>query len=33
MLLTKFRRNPLAGPGEDFEGFLVYMGVAAILVM
>ena len=34
MLHTKFRDNPLAGYGvEDFEGFLTYMGVAAILVM
>ena len=34
MLHTKFRGNPLAGSGgEDFEGFLPYMGVAAILVM
>ena len=38
MLHTKFRGNRLAGSGEeDFqrvsEGFLPYMGVAAILVM
>ena len=33
MLHTKFRENPPAGSGEDFEGFLPYMGVAAILVM
>ena len=34
MLHTKFRGNPPAGSGEeDFEGFLPYMGVAAILVM
>ena len=32
MLHTKFRENRLAGSG-DFEGFLPYMGVAAILVM
>ena len=34
MLHTKFRGNRLAGSGEeDFEGFLLYMGVAAIVVM
>ena len=34
MLHTKFRGNQPAGSGgEDFEGFLPYMGVAAILVM
>ena len=34
MLQTKFRRNWPAGSGEkNFEGFLPYMGVAAILVM
>ena len=33
MLHTKFRGNPPAGSGEIFEGFLPYMGVAAILVM
>ena len=34
MLQTKFRENRPAGSGEeDFEGFLPYMGVAAILVM
>ena len=34
MLHTKFRENRPAGSGEvDFEGFLPYMGVAAILVM
>ena len=34
MLHTKFRENQPAGSGEeDFEGFLPYMGVAAILVM
>ena len=34
MLHTKFRGNRPAGSGEkDFEGFLPYMGVAAILVM
>ena len=34
MLHTKFHENRLAGSGEeDFEGFLPYMGVAAILVM
>ena len=31
---TKFRENRPAGSGqEDFEGFLPYMGVAAILVI
>ena len=30
---TKFRGNRSTGSGEDFEGFLPYMGVAAILVM
>ena len=35
MLYTKFRGNRPAGSGEEnvFEGFLSYMGVAAILVM
>ena len=33
MLHTKFRENRPAGSGEDFEGFLPYMGMAAILVM
>ena len=33
MLHTKFRENQPAGSGKDFEGFLSYMGVAAILVM
>ena len=34
MLHTKFRENRHAGSGEeDFEGFLPYIGVAAILVM
>ena len=34
MLHTKFRGNRHAGSRvEDFEGFLPYMGVAAILVM
>ena len=34
MLHTKFRENQPAGSGEeDFEGFLPYMGLAAILIM
>ena len=34
MLHTKFRENRPPGSGEeDFEGFLPYMGMAAILVM
>ena len=34
MLHTKFRENLHASSGEeDFEWFLPYMGVAAILVM
>ena len=34
MLHTKFGGNQPAGSGkEDFEGFLPYMGMAAILVM
>ena len=34
MLHTKFHENRPAGSGEeDFEGFLPYMGMAAILVM
>ena len=34
MLHFKFRGNRSAGSGvEDFEGFLTYMGVAAILIM
>ena len=33
MLHTKFRRNRLSVPEKkNFEGFLLYMGVAAILV-
>ena len=30
MLHAKFRGNRPAGSGEDFEGFLAYMSVAAI---
>ena len=34
MLHTKFRENRPTGSGEeDFEGFLPYMGMTAILVM
>ena len=34
MLHTRFRGNQPAGSGEEvFEGFLPYMGMAAILVM
>ena len=34
MLHTKFLENRPGGSGEeDFEGFLPYIGVAAILVM
>ena len=33
MLHTKFHGNQLAGSGEDFKGFLPYMGMVAILVM
>ena len=34
MLHTKFRENRPAGSGEeDFESFLPYIGMAAILVM
>ena len=33
MLHTKFCENQPAGSGEDFEGFLPYMDVAAIMVM
>ena len=34
MLHTKIRENRPIGSGEeDFEGFLPYMGMAAILVM
>ena len=33
MLHTKFLGNQYNSSGEDFEGFLPYMGVAAILVM
>ena len=33
MLHTKFHGNRPAGSEEDFEGFLPYMGVAAILVI
>ena len=33
MLHNKFREYRPAGSGEDFEGFLQYMGVSAILVI
>ena len=33
MLHTKFRGNRPTGSGEDFKGFLPYMGVATIFVM
>ena len=34
MLHTKFHENRPAGSGEeDFEGFLPYMGMAAILII
>ena len=33
MLHTKFRGNRPAGFGEDFKGFLPYMGMSAMLVM
>ena len=33
MLHTKFRGNWPAGSGQISEGFLPYMGMAAILVM
>ena len=33
MLHNKFRGNQLAGSRENFDGFLPYIGVAAILVM
>ena len=33
MLHTKFPANQPAGSGENFEGFLPQMGVAAVLVM
>ena len=33
MLHTNIRGNRSTGFGEDFEGILVYMGVAALLVM
>ena len=33
MLHTKFRVNRPARSGEDFKGFLPYMGMAAILVI
>ena len=33
MLHTKFHENRPAGSGEDFLRFLLYMGMAAILVM
>ena len=33
MLQIKFRGNRFNASGEDFEGFLPYMGVAVILVM
>ena len=32
MLHTKLRGNLLNGSGDDFEGFLIYVGMAAILV-
>ena len=31
MLPAKFRGNQPAGSGEDFEGFLPYMGVTSIM--
>ena len=31
MLHTKFRGNRPAGSGDDFEGFLPYMGIVARL--
>ena len=33
MLHTKLRGNRLTGSGDDFRGFLTYMGVVAIFVM
>ena len=33
MMHTKVRGNRPTGSGEDFEGFLSYMGVAASLIM
>ena len=33
MLHTKFRGNRPTGSGDDFEGYSIYVGVAAILVM
>ena len=33
MLHTKFHENGPAGSGEDFKGFLPYVGMVAILVM
>ena len=33
MLHTKFSGNRSTGSGKDFEGFLTYMGMAAISVM
>ena len=33
MLDNKFCENRPAGSGEDFEGFLQYMGVSTILVI
>ena len=33
MLHTKFRGNRPAGSGEDFDEFLPYMGMVAILIM
>ena len=33
MLQAKFQDNGTSGSGEDFQRFLPYMGVAAILVM
>ena len=33
MLQTRFRGNQPAGSGEDFDGFVPYKGVVAILVM
>ena len=32
MIHTNFRGNRLNGSGDDFEGFLIYVGMAAILV-
>ena len=33
MLHTKFQGHQPSGSGEDFKGFLPYMGMSAILVM